>query len=68
MRRIVSQLALLALVLAVVLSVLPISTPAQGAPGQSVFGVNSHVGSRYGDMGTVGTPIGLLAEAETGWQ
>ncbi|NJO07079.1 MAG: hypothetical protein HC876_17035 [Chloroflexaceae bacterium] len=67
MRRIVSQLALLALVLAVVLSVLPISTPAQGAPGQSVFGVNSHVGSRYGDMGTVGTPIGLLAEAETGW-
>jgi hypothetical protein len=37
------------------------------APGQSAFGVNSHIATRYSDPDGLNVPADLLAQAETGW-
>ena len=42
------------------------SAPA-AAPGQSVFGVNSHIATRYPDLDNLSVPVESLAQAETGW-
>lgn len=57
-----------------VLVVLGLVTPGSATwsaplsrPGQSPFGVNSHIGSRYGDFETINMPLLQLAAADTGW-
>lgn len=42
------------------------SAPA-GAPGESVFGVNSHSATRYPNFDSLDVPADVLAQAETGW-
>jgi hypothetical protein len=37
------------------------------APGQSAFGINSHIATRYDNLDTMNVPADLLAQAETGW-
>jgi polysaccharide biosynthesis protein PslG len=37
------------------------------APGDSAFGVNSHIASRYRDYATLNTPIETTSQSSTGW-
>ena len=60
------------LVLSVLVAALYLSTSiAQSsplaAPGQSAFGINSHIATRYPDESTLDIPAQLLAQAEVGW-
>ncbi len=41
--------------------------PLAAAPGRSVFGVNSHLGSRHGDIAVIDEALGLLEGTEAGW-
>lgn len=60
------HLAILLLILAALL--MPSShIKAQTAPGASVFGINSHIGSRYPDIETVEQPAGLVRGLGLGW-
>jgi len=42
-------------------------TAAQSAPGASVFGINSHIASRYPDIDTVEQPAALVRQLGLGW-
>lgn len=61
--------ALLVVVLCISLlgSLIPPAAPTTAQPGQSAFGVNSHIATRYGQYETLDTPIGVLADASPGW-
>jgi hypothetical protein len=62
-----SRLLLLLFTALLLLSATHAPPPAAAEPGASVFGVNSHLGTRHGDQQTVGQGIDALAQAETGW-
>jgi hypothetical protein len=41
--------------------------PATAQPGASAFGINSHLGSRHGDLAQLDTAFSILAQSEAGW-
>lgn len=61
------QLLVLLLILASLLLGSRSQTSAQSAPGASVFGINSHIVSRYPDIETIEQPAALVRELGLGW-
>ncbi|MBV9789191.1 MAG: beta-galactosidase, partial [Chloroflexi bacterium] len=45
----------------------PTPAPVAQAASTSVFGLNSHIASRYPDYGTLSRPAGLVKELALGW-
>jgi hypothetical protein len=46
---------------------LPFRSQPPAAPRQSVFGVNSHVASRYPNFGTLDQPVSVVQQLGAGW-
>jgi hypothetical protein len=55
------------LLMASLLAPLPMRAAPQAAPGQSAFGVNSHIATRYPDPSSFNVPVDNLAQMEAGW-
>ncbi len=58
---------ILLLVLAALVPANPTHVAAQAAVGASVFGINSHIVSRYPDIETIEQPAALVRELGLGW-
>jgi polysaccharide biosynthesis protein PslG len=43
------------------------TAPVQAAPGDSAFGFNSHIASRYPDFGSLDRPAALVNDLAVGW-
>jgi len=67
MYRLFSLTVLGLLMMASLLPTQAIRSAPRAAPGQSAFGVNSHIATRYSDPDSLNVPADLLAQAETGW-
>src|SRR6185436_810885 len=67
MYRLFSLAALGLLLIAALLPAQTLRSAPLAAPGQSAFGVNSHIATRYDDLDSMNVPADLLAQAETGW-
>ncbi len=67
MHRLLRATVGLALFVTLTLSYQPARSAPSYAPGDSAFGVNSHVASRYGVYETLSTPLDVVSQSATGW-
>ncbi|NNJ09778.1 hypothetical protein EKD04_005515 [Chloroflexales bacterium ZM16-3] len=57
----------LALLITLALSHQSVRSAPSYAPGESAFGVNSHIASRYGVYETLSAPLEVVSQSSTGW-
>jgi hypothetical protein len=67
MHRLSRLISLVLFACALLLAVAPGHPTPLAAPGNSAFGVNSHVGSRHGDLETINDAMDLVVATDTGW-